>query len=105
MKIADDEYVLWSTYSDEPVSPVVGRFEAVEWWGEDRVEWVDEHLCSCRARLGENTVKRNGQYVSVGGGRLAYHFDDYAAVLAYMVGGERPVKTEAHLRELADGFA
>ena len=81
MKLADDEYVEWSTVVDAPISAIMSRSEAASaGHDEERLRWTDEHLCSCRARLGEDVVIRNNRAVMVGGGRLAYHFDSYAAV-------------------------
>jgi hypothetical protein len=77
MKTDDDEYVEWSTVVDAVVSDVMTRDEAVEAHDEERVRFTDQHLCSCRARLGENYEIRNGHPVAIGGGRLAYHFDSY----------------------------
>lgn len=105
MKIADDEYVEWCTITNSPRGPILDRDDAVEEHGADRVRWVDEHLCSCRARLGERPVKRNGRYVMVGGGPLAYAFDSYSEVLEYMVGSERLIKTEADLRAHCETLA
>jgi hypothetical protein len=84
MKIGDDQYVEWSTAVDQVVDGPMTREEAVDEHGEDRVEWTDAHLCSCRARLGESFEIRNGRAVAVGGGRLGYHFDSYAEVRRYM---------------------
>lgn len=104
MKIGDDEYVLWGTVMDAPKTPIVNRSEAIDRWGEDRVGWVDKHLCSSRARLGETFESRNGRPVAVGGGRLAYHFDTYAEVLGYMLNSrpETPAENIATLEQLRD---
>ncbi len=98
MKTGDDEYVAWDTTIGERVRWAMHRGEAVFVHGEERVEWVDKHLCSCRARLGETVVKRNGRMVAIGGGRLAYHFDSYAAVRRFM----RPY-SEREAESLGDG--
>lgn len=83
MKPADDTYREWSTIVDEWVSEPMDRDEAVAQHGEDRVEFTDKHLCSCRARLGENLEIRNGQVIATGGGDLAYHFDSYEEVARF----------------------
>ena len=84
MKTADDEYVIWSTIMDEIVEGPMTRDEALREYDSDRVEWTDKHLCSCRARLGETTEIRNGRPIVLGGGALAYHFDSYAEINAFM---------------------
>lgn len=83
MKTADDTYREWSTIVDEWVSEPMNRSEALAEHGMDRVEWTDEHLCSCRARLGESVVIRAGRAVAIGGGKLAYHFDSYEEVARF----------------------
>ena len=83
MKRSDTAYQVWDTVVDEWVDEPVGRDQAVEEHGEDRVEWVDKHLCSCRARLGETVEIRNGRNIARGVGRLAYHFDSYEDVARY----------------------
>ena len=106
MKIADDEYVLWSTIVDAPASPILTREQALDEWDEETILWVDKHLCSWRARLGERFETRNGQLVALGGGDLAYHFDSYAQVHRYML-NQRPqipsenIATLDQLREIA----
>lgn len=86
MKIGDDEYLEWSTVVDAPVSPIMTRGEAADaGHDEDRLQWTDQHLCSCRARLGENVEIRNDRAVATGGGRLAYHFDSYEEVHAFLL--------------------
>jgi hypothetical protein len=42
VKLADGEYVEWSTVVDAPVSYVLGADEARAAWGEERVERADE---------------------------------------------------------------
>lgn len=42
VKLADDEYVYWSTIVDAPVSWIKTRDEAVAEWTEDRVARADE---------------------------------------------------------------
>lgn len=84
MKTGDDEYVEWSTIVDEIVDGPMTRDEAVEEHDEERVRFTDAHLCSCRARLGESFVTRNGRMVAIGGGRLAYHFGTYDEVREFM---------------------
>jgi hypothetical protein len=94
MKIADDTYREWSTIVDDWTSEPMTRDEAIEWsiggnlgrsreGAEDRLRFVDEHLCSCRARLGERIEVRNGRPIAFGGGRLAYHFDSYTEVAEF----------------------
>lgn len=109
MKTGDDNYRLWSTVVDDWASESLNRAEALavaveRAWedmirshrlgaqsvldaavtaGEDTLRFVDEHLCSCRARLGENVEIRNGVLVATGGGRLAYHFDSYDEVARF----------------------
>jgi hypothetical protein len=85
MKTADDEYVEWSTETDAPTSEFMTRSDAVDEFGEERVGWADESLCSCRARLGERFEIRNGRAVAVGGGALAYQFESYDRVRAFML--------------------
>jgi len=51
--------------------------------GIDTMRFVDEHLCSCRARLGETTEIRDGRIIVTGGGPLAYHFDSYDDVARF----------------------
>lgn len=103
MKIGDDEYVIWSTVVDAVVEGLGTRDEALEREiaracandpdttpemaleiGKDRLRFTDQHLCSCRARIGEQFVKRNGRLLPVGGGRLAYEFASYDEVRAWM---------------------
>lgn len=83
MKTADDTYREWSTVVDEWVSEPLTRDEALQEHPADRVEWVDKHLCSCRARMGEHIEIRDGRPIATGGGRLVYHFDSYAEVAQY----------------------
>jgi predicted solute-binding protein len=100
MKTSDDEYVVWSTNVDEVIDGPFTREEAIAYAcetapegvaadaalliAEERLRFTDQHLCSCRARLGERWVKRNGRTLPVGGGRLAYHFDTYEQVARFM---------------------
>jgi hypothetical protein len=42
-KLADDEYVEWSSITDSPVSWIKTRAEAVEVWSEERVARADKH--------------------------------------------------------------
>lgn len=86
MKTGDDEYVMWSTVVDAPVSGVMSRDEALAEYGDDCVCWTDEHLCSCRARLGEGIRMQDGKVEVFGGRRLAYHFDTYDDVRRFMRG-------------------
>lgn len=46
LKIADDEYVDWSTIVDAPVSYIVTRAEAVARWGKDRIGRADAYTTS-----------------------------------------------------------
>lgn len=46
VKLADDEYVEWSTVVDAPLSYICERERAVSRWGEDRVARADEHVTS-----------------------------------------------------------
>lgn len=83
MKTGDDTYREWSTIVDDWVSEPMTRDEAIAGHDEERVRFVDAHLCSCRARLGENTEIRNGRVIARGGGALAYHFENYDEVLEF----------------------
>lgn len=102
MKPADGTYREWSTVVDDWISDPMTWDEAFEYAigraeeanpaltpdmavaaGVETMRFVDEHLCSCRARLGENVEVRNSQPVATGGGRLAYHFDSYDDVARY----------------------
>lgn len=92
-KIADDEYVEWSTNTDSPVSATMNREEALAYSADvlgseeaavERLRHTDRHLCSCTARLGENVEIRNDRAVMVGGGRLAFSFDSYDRVAEYL---------------------
>lgn len=95
MKPADDTYREWSTVVEEWVSGPMDRTEAVEHHGEDRVEFTDKHLCSCRARLGETIEIRDGVPIARGGGKLAYHFDSYEEVARFC-------RTQEQMREDAE---
>ena len=94
MKVADDTYREWSTVVDAWMSEPMTREEAIEWTiggnvgrsreaAEERLRFVDAHLCSCRARLGETVEIRNGQPIARGGGKLAYHFDSYEEIVEF----------------------
>jgi hypothetical protein len=41
VRLADNEYVDWSTVCDAPVTYIVDRAEAVGTWGEERVARAD----------------------------------------------------------------
>jgi hypothetical protein len=43
VRLAEDEYVEWSTVVDAPTTYAVGRREAVEEWGKDRIDRADRH--------------------------------------------------------------
>lgn len=49
VKLADNEYVLWSTVVDSPVSAIFDREEAVEEYGADIIERCDRQITSCTA--------------------------------------------------------
>jgi hypothetical protein len=101
MKTGDDTYRLWSTVVDDWMTEPLDREEATavaltrahddgqttlalaRQAAEETMRFVDEHLCSCRARLGESIEIRNGVPVATGGGRLAYHFDSYEDVARF----------------------
>jgi hypothetical protein len=42
LKLAPDEYIEWSTVVDAPVSYVLDREEAVQEFGEERIERADK---------------------------------------------------------------
>ena len=89
MKTADDEYFEWDTEVDDIASGPMTHEEATDEHGEERVRFTDEHLCSCRARLGDRVVRRNGQIVTVGNGELAFHQDSYEETRQFMVDAAR----------------
>lgn len=105
MKIGEDEYVEWSTVSDQPISPIVSRTTAVYLWDEDRVAWTDKNLCSCRARMGENIELRNGRVIFTGGGKLAYSFDSFEEVIEFMCNENKPIKTQDELRLVCESMS
>lgn|SRR5512146_363660 len=41
-KLAEDTYVEWSTVVDAPVTYIVTRTEAVDAWGQERVDRADQ---------------------------------------------------------------
>lgn len=47
VRLADQEYVEWSTVVDAPVSTIAARAEAIDRWGDERIERADEHVTSC----------------------------------------------------------
>ena len=102
MKVADDTYREWDTCTDEWTSVPLDREDALSLAvgraaahsahltpeqalhaGEETLRFVDKHLCSCRARLGETVENRNGTLIALGTGPLAYHFDSYEDVARY----------------------
>jgi len=46
VRLAEDEYVEWSTVVDAPVTYICDRAEAVQEWGEQRVTRADFHVSS-----------------------------------------------------------
>lgn len=115
MKTADETYRLWSTNVDDWVNDPMDReealtvatdracednpegltFELAVEAADETMRFVDEHLCSCRARIGESVEIRDGRLVATGGGRLAYHFDSYERVAQFC-------RTPDKLREADD---
>ena len=85
MKTAGNAYRFWDTEIEDWRTDAMTRAQALELddIDEEQLKWVDKHLCSCHARLGETFIQRNGRTVAIGGGDLAYHFDSYAEVAGY----------------------
>lgn len=115
LKISRDEFVMWDTATDEIVDGPMDRKAALSAAieralradphvaadvtlkiGHETLLWLDKHLCSCRARLGETIERRNGRMVAIGGGDLAYHFDSYDEVREW-------IRAHAQNRQEAEG--
>jgi len=69
VKLAENEYVEWSTVVDAPVTYIVDREEAVKEWGDERVSRADKEGHSFVDRypfsFGGNHAGPNGTEITV----------------------------------------